>query len=182
MRCFHGNSARPLWESAGWKSVGQRPRRSYQDLGPVEQSVRVRVPSSGIDAAELLPDGSVVVSDAKWHLRIYDPVGALRADLELPARVMSIQLGTARVIALPSYAGDAGRCSSSTSPVLMLSRGSRAMSVGCTRRAGFPGSASSRPEPTGQPGSGTKSQVGFSGRSWGRRGTSRTRRSRPMAW
>ena len=32
-RCFHGNSARLLWESAGWKSMGQRSRRSCQDLG-----------------------------------------------------------------------------------------------------------------------------------------------------
>ena len=64
--------------------------------------------SAGIDAAELLPDGSVVVTDAKRRLRIYDSASGLRADLELPARIMSLQRHAARLVALPSYADEAG--------------------------------------------------------------------------
>jgi WD40 repeat protein len=63
---------------------------------------------AGIDVAELLPDGRVIASDAKRHLRIYGPAGALHADLELPARVMSLQRDAGRLVALPSYASEAG--------------------------------------------------------------------------
>lgn len=63
---------------------------------------------AGIDVAELLPDGRVIASDAKRHLRIYGPTGALHADLELPTRVMSLQRDAGRLVALPSYASEAG--------------------------------------------------------------------------
>jgi WD40 repeat protein len=63
--------------------------------------------SAGIDAAELLPDGRVMVSDAARRLRVYAPSGAVLADLEMPVRIMSLRHGGARVVALPSYKGNA---------------------------------------------------------------------------
>jgi WD40 repeat protein len=71
-------------------------------------TVRALQASSGIDAAELLVDGSLVVTDAMRRLRIYDPAGGLRAELELPARVMSLHREGGRLVALLSYAGEAG--------------------------------------------------------------------------
>jgi WD40 repeat protein len=63
--------------------------------------------SAGIDAVELLPDGGVVVSDAARRLRVYAPDGTALADLEMPARIMSLRRNGARVVALPSYIGNA---------------------------------------------------------------------------
>ena len=63
--------------------------------------------SAGVDAVELLPDGRVIVSDAERRLRVYAPSGAVLADLEMRARIMSLRRDGARVIALSSYAGNA---------------------------------------------------------------------------
>src|SRR5678815_3738211 len=40
--------------------------------------------AAGIDVAELLPDGRVVVGDAERRLRVFGPSGAVLADLEMP--------------------------------------------------------------------------------------------------
>ncbi|HEX8110338.1 MAG TPA: hypothetical protein VF516_21550, partial [Kofleriaceae bacterium] len=62
---------------------------------------------AGIDAAELLPDGRAVVSDALRHLRIYGPGSTVLADLELPTRVMSLRGDQTRLVAIPSYLSEA---------------------------------------------------------------------------
>jgi WD40 repeat protein len=48
-------------------------------------------------------DGRVVVGDAERRLRVFSPSGAVLADLEVPARVMSLRREGARLVALPSY-------------------------------------------------------------------------------
>jgi WD40 repeat protein len=60
--------------------------------------------SGAIDVAELLPDGRLVAADAQRRLRIYDRSGAVLADLELPARMLSLRHNGARLIALADYA------------------------------------------------------------------------------
>jgi WD40 repeat protein len=57
----------------------------------------------GVDAVALLPDGKAVVSDAQRRLRIYGPGGAALADLEMPARMMSLRRNGTRMMALASY-------------------------------------------------------------------------------
>jgi len=63
--------------------------------------------SGGIDAAGFLVDGRVVASDAQRRLRVYDPAGAVLADLEIPVRVMSLRSEGARLVAIPIYTGNA---------------------------------------------------------------------------
>jgi WD40 repeat protein/serine/threonine protein kinase len=57
--------------------------------------------AGGVDAVSFLPDGRVVAADAQRRLRIYDPDGAALADLELPARVASLQIQGTRLVAVP---------------------------------------------------------------------------------
>jgi WD40 repeat protein len=64
-------------------------------------------PAGGIDAAEFLPDGRVVAADAHRKLRVYDPGGAVLADLEIPGRVMSLRLDGTRLVTVPIYTGNA---------------------------------------------------------------------------
>jgi WD40 repeat protein/serine/threonine protein kinase len=64
--------------------------------------------SGGIDAAAFLPDGRVVASDALRRLRVYDPAGAVLADLELPVRVMSLRSKGTRLVTIPIYTSNAG--------------------------------------------------------------------------
>ncbi|HEX3473653.1 MAG TPA: protein kinase [Kofleriaceae bacterium] len=59
--------------------------------------------SGGIDAAEILADGKVVAATAQRRLQIYDPSGAALADLEMPARMISLRPDGARLVALPSW-------------------------------------------------------------------------------
>ncbi|HEX8114469.1 MAG TPA: protein kinase [Kofleriaceae bacterium] len=56
-----------------------------------------------IDAVGFLPDGRIVVSDERRRLRVYDPTGAPLADIELPARTMSLRPDGSRLIAIPLY-------------------------------------------------------------------------------
>jgi WD40 repeat protein/serine/threonine protein kinase len=63
--------------------------------------------SAGIDVAELLPDGRVIVSDAARRLRVYALDGAVLADLEMPVRMMSLRRNAGHVVALPSYTSNA---------------------------------------------------------------------------
>jgi serine/threonine protein kinase/WD40 repeat protein len=58
---------------------------------------------AGIDVADLLPDGRVVVGDAEQRLREFRPTGAVLAAHEVPVRVMSLRREGTRLIALPSY-------------------------------------------------------------------------------
>jgi eukaryotic-like serine/threonine-protein kinase len=58
---------------------------------------------AGVDAVALLPDGRAVASDAQRRLRIHGPGGVIMANLEMPARVMSIRPHDARMVALASY-------------------------------------------------------------------------------
>jgi WD40 repeat protein/serine/threonine protein kinase len=58
---------------------------------------------AGVDVAELLPDGHVVVADAERRLRVFGPSGAALADLEVPVRMMSFRREDTRLVALPSY-------------------------------------------------------------------------------
>jgi WD40 repeat protein len=62
--------------------------------------------SAGIDAAELLPDGKMIMSDAARRLRVYARDGTVLADLEMLARIMSFRRNGARIVALPSYIGN----------------------------------------------------------------------------
>lgn len=63
--------------------------------------------SASIDAVGLLPDGRVLVADAGSRLRVYGPGGAVLANLEIPVRLMAFRYEGARLVALPTYAGDA---------------------------------------------------------------------------
>ncbi|HEY6175733.1 MAG TPA: serine/threonine-protein kinase [Kofleriaceae bacterium] len=58
---------------------------------------------AGVDAVALLPDGKAMASDAQRRLRIFGPGGAIVANLEMPARMMSIRPNGTRVIALANY-------------------------------------------------------------------------------
>jgi WD40 repeat protein len=61
--------------------------------------------TGGLDVAKILPDGRLIVSDSQRRLRIYDPTGAVVADLEVPVRMMSLRPdGSRRLVALPDYA------------------------------------------------------------------------------
>src|SRR6185503_19521024 len=51
--------------------------------------------------------GRVVVADAQRRLRLYSANGEVIADLEMPARIMSLRREAGRLVALPSYAGPA---------------------------------------------------------------------------
>ena len=64
---------------------------------------RVEPPAfpGGIDSVGFLSDGRVIAADAKRRLRVYDRGGAILADLEIPARVMSLRVNGARLIAIP---------------------------------------------------------------------------------
>jgi WD40 repeat protein len=62
----------------------------------------LQVPS-GVDIAELLPDGRVVVSDAERHLRVHAPDGALLAEVRLPVRMRSLRREGGRLVAIPLY-------------------------------------------------------------------------------
>ena len=66
----------------------------------------LQAPAS-IDAAELTADGRVIVADAERRLRIYTSSGAVSADLQMPARIISLQQVGERVLALPTYLGSA---------------------------------------------------------------------------
>lgn len=77
---------------------------------------QLRLPRSngGIDAAEILPDGRVISSDAQRRLKVYDSTGASLADLELTSRAMSLRCqGGSRLITVPIYTASAA------SPVLI---------------------------------------------------------------
>jgi WD40 repeat protein/serine/threonine protein kinase len=54
----------------------------------------------GIDAVEFLPEGRLLSADAHRQLRVYDPGGAVLADLEIPARVMSLRVDGSRLVAI----------------------------------------------------------------------------------
>jgi WD40 repeat protein/serine/threonine protein kinase len=48
--------------------------------------------SASVDAVGFLPDGRVLVADARRHLRVYDPVGTTLAELETHARVAMLRM------------------------------------------------------------------------------------------
>jgi len=64
------------------------------------------IAAAGIDVAGFLPDGRVVAADAQRRLRVYDPLGAVLADLKVPARVRTLRMAPdrARLITVPSSA------------------------------------------------------------------------------
>jgi WD40 repeat protein len=68
---------------------------------------RLVLPASpgGIDVVEFLPDGRLASSDAQRRLRVYDRGGAVLADLEIPARVMSLRINGPRLVTVPIYTG-----------------------------------------------------------------------------
>ncbi|TMQ06402.1 MAG: hypothetical protein E6J90_46330, partial [Deltaproteobacteria bacterium] len=89
-----------------------------------DDGARLALPASpgGIDIVESLPDGRLVSSDAQRRLRVYDPGGAILADLEIPTRAMSLRAEGARLVAVPIvpiYTGGA------VSPVLVDLEGYR---------------------------------------------------------
>ena len=137
--------------------------------------------SGGVTAAALLPDGRVLVADAERHLRAFAADGTVLADLPFP--FASCRFGPPRPASSPSRSatGRWGRRCLSISMRTASSRGSKAMPVRCSRRAGYPETACSRRDPTARPGSGTGRPDGPSRRSGAVRGSSPTRRSCP-AW
>jgi WD40 repeat protein len=68
---------------------------------------RLVLPASpgGIDAVEFLPDGRFVSSDAQRRLRVYDPGGAVLADLEITTRAMSLRSHGSHLVSVPIYIG-----------------------------------------------------------------------------
>ncbi len=67
----------------------------------------------GIDAAGFLPDGRLATSDTQRRLRVYDPGGAVLADVEIPSRVISLRVNGARLVTVPISTA------STASPVLV---------------------------------------------------------------
>jgi WD40 repeat protein len=59
------------------------------------------VSSGGIDAVGFLADGRLVASDAQRRLQVYDPGGAILANLELPVRAMSLRTDGTRLVTIP---------------------------------------------------------------------------------
>jgi WD40 repeat protein/serine/threonine protein kinase len=70
-----------------------------------DDGARFVLPASpgGIDAVAFLPDGRLISSDAQRRLRVYDPSGAVLANLELPTRVMSLRVDGTRLVTTPIY-------------------------------------------------------------------------------
>ena len=60
----------------------------------------------GIDTVAFLPDGRLVTSDAQRRLRIYDSGGIALADLEIPARAISLRSSGGRLVTVPIYTGN----------------------------------------------------------------------------
>jgi WD40 repeat protein/serine/threonine protein kinase len=62
---------------------------------------------AGIDAAGFLPDGRIVVVDARRHLRVYDLGGATLAALETKARVATLRLSSdgRRLVTVSTFTG-----------------------------------------------------------------------------
>lgn len=62
---------------------------------------------AGIDTVGFLPDGRVVVVDARRHLRIYDLGGGTLADLEAQARVGTLRMSPdgRRLVTVPIFSG-----------------------------------------------------------------------------
>ncbi len=60
----------------------------------------------GIDAAAFLPDGRIVATNEQRRLRVYDPSGAVLADLEIPGRVMSLRSDGNHLVTVPIYPGN----------------------------------------------------------------------------
>jgi WD40 repeat protein/serine/threonine protein kinase len=63
--------------------------------------------SGGVEAVAVLPDGRVAVADARRRLRVFAADGTAAADLELPARVMSLRREGSRIVALSNCLADA---------------------------------------------------------------------------
>jgi len=80
-----------------------------------DNGARLALPrsSGGIDAVAFLPDGRTAAADAQRRLRFYDSGGAVRADLAIPMRVMSLRIQGNRLVTIPSYFDNAA------SPVLL---------------------------------------------------------------
>lgn len=57
--------------------------------------------SGGVDAVSFLLDGRVMAADAQRRLRVYDSDGGALADLEVPARLASLHVCGARLVAVP---------------------------------------------------------------------------------
>jgi WD40 repeat protein len=72
-------------------------------------SLSLPTSSGGIDVAGFLPDGRLVSADAQRRLRIYDPSGAILADIEVSARVRTLRMSpdSRRLITIPSFANQA---------------------------------------------------------------------------
>jgi WD40 repeat protein len=62
--------------------------------------------SGGVNAAALVSESRVIVSDAERHLHVYSLSGAALADLELPVRMMSLRHDGSRLIAIPNCLGN----------------------------------------------------------------------------
>ncbi len=74
-----------------------------------DSGAQLALPASqgGIDAVGFLSDGRIVASDERRRLHIYDPSGALLANIELPVRVMSLRPDGSRLVAIPLFTGNA---------------------------------------------------------------------------
>ncbi|HEX4421364.1 MAG TPA: protein kinase [Kofleriaceae bacterium] len=72
--------------------------------------------AADIDAVALSPDGRILASDAHRRLRVYDPRGAILADLELPMRVMALRIDGDRLVTIPTVPPSTG---SVASPLLL---------------------------------------------------------------
>jgi WD40 repeat protein len=74
-----------------------------------EDGALLRLPTAGagIDTVAFTPQGGILAADAQRRLRFFDQGGGLRAEIELPYRVMSIRVAGARAIALQIDTGSA---------------------------------------------------------------------------
>jgi WD40 repeat protein len=80
-----------------------------RDNGAVLALPVAPISAGGIDVAGFLPDGRVVAADAQRRLRVYDPGGAILADLEVSTRVRTLRmsLDSRRLITVSSFMGKA---------------------------------------------------------------------------
>ncbi len=68
-----------------------------------DKGAQLALPRSAgsIDAVAFLSDGRVLSADAQKRLRVYDNMGAILADLEIPMRVMSLRIDGTRLVTVP---------------------------------------------------------------------------------
>lgn len=70
-----------------------------------DDGTRLALPTfpGGVDTVTLFPDGRVIAADAQRRMRIYDSDGVIKAELQIPARAMSLVVNGDHLVSIPNY-------------------------------------------------------------------------------